>query len=81
MSAPTKLLDTLLAAKKIRHRNHPVLSWCASNVAVRTDPNGNIAPCKVRSTEKIDGIVAAIMALGLASTAAIPETSWEIVEL
>lgn len=81
MSAPTKLLDTLIAAKKIRHRNHPVLSWCASNVAVRTDPNGNIAPCKVRSTERIDGVVAAIMSLGLASTAATPESSWEIVEL
>ena len=81
MSAPMKLLDTLVAAKKIRHGDHPVLSWCASNVAVRSDPNGNIAPCKVRSTEKIDGVVAAVMALGLASTAAIPETSWEIVEL
>ena len=81
MSAPTKLLDTLVAAKKIRHRNHPVLSWCASNVSVRSDSQGNIAPCKQRSTEKIDGIVAAIMALGLASTSALQESAWEIMEI
>jgi len=81
MSSPTKLLDTLVAAKSIRHRNHPVLAWCASNVSVRRDANDNIAPCKVKSTEKIDGVVASIMALGLASTAAIPESSFEIVEL
>jgi len=81
MSAPTKLLDTLVAAGTFRHRNHPVLSWCANNVAVRSDPQGNIAPCKQRSTEKIDGIVAAIMALGLASTSAMAAASWDIMEI
>ena len=40
----------------------------AGNVALYTDSNGNIKPDKARSTEKIDGIVALIMGLALAST-------------
>ena len=33
------------------------------NIFVRTDPAGNIKPDKEKSTEKIDGAVAAVMAL------------------
>jgi len=44
-----------------------VLRWMANNVTVRQDPAGNIKPDKERSREKIDGIVAAIMAIGRAS--------------
>ena len=39
-------------------------TWCASNVTVRTDPAGNEKPDKERSTERIDPIVAVIMAIG-----------------
>ena len=42
---------------------HPVLSWMMDNVTVRTDPAGNIKADKEKSTEKIDGAVATIMAL------------------
>jgi phage terminase large subunit-like protein len=35
-----------------------------SNVVIREDVNGNRRPDKAKSSEKIDGIVAAIMALG-----------------
>jgi phage terminase large subunit-like protein len=35
----------------------------AQNVVMKQDPAGNIKPDKEKSTEKIDGIVAAIMAL------------------
>lgn len=38
--------------------------WMASNVAVETDAAGNIKPSKKKSTERIDGIVAGVMALG-----------------
>ena len=38
----------------------------ASNVAVELDAAGNLKPSKKKSTERIDGIVAAIMALGRA---------------
>lgn len=66
MTAPTKELLTLVAAKRISHGNHPVLRWMASNLATETDAAGNLKPSKKRSTEKIDGIVALIMAIGLA---------------
>ena len=42
---------------------HPVLKWMAQNVVMRQDPSGNIKPDKEKSVEKIDGIVATIMAL------------------
>ena len=51
---------------KLRHGGHPVLRRMASNVAVELDAAGNLKPSKKRSTERIDGIVAAIMALGRA---------------
>jgi phage terminase large subunit-like protein len=45
---------------------HPVLRWMASNVAVETDAAGNLKPSKKKSTERIDGIVAGVMAQGRA---------------
>ena len=42
---------------------NPVLYWMLDNIYVRTDPAGNIKPDKEKSTEKIDGAVALIMAL------------------
>ena len=42
---------------------NPVLCWMLDNIYVRTDPAGNIKPDKEKSTEKIDGAVALIMAL------------------
>lgn len=63
MSSPTKELERLLLARKLAHGGNPVLSWMAGNVVVREDPAGNIKPDKGRSSEKIDGIVALIMAL------------------
>ena len=49
--------------EKLAHGGHPVLRWMVDNIFVRTDPAGNIKPDKEKSTEKIDGAVAAIMAL------------------
>lgn len=66
MTAPTKELEKLVVSGKLRHGGHPVLRWMASNVAVELDAAGNLKPSKKRSTERIDGIVAAIMALGRA---------------
>jgi phage terminase large subunit-like protein len=63
MSDPSKELEKLVVGHGIAHGNHPVLNWCASNVVVRRDHNDNIKPDKERATEKIDGIVALIMAL------------------
>ena len=48
---------------KLAHAGHAVLSWMVDNIHVRTDPAGNIKPDKQKSTEKIDGVVATIMAI------------------
>ena len=63
MSPPTKELMKLTLEQRISHGGHPVLRWMMDNIYVRTDPAGNIKPDKEKSTEKIDGAVAAIMAL------------------
>ena len=63
MSPPTKEFYKLLMEGKIQHGGNPILRWMAGNVVVDTDPAGNIKCTKARSPEKIDGIVAAIMAL------------------
>ena len=63
MSPPTKELMKLVLEKRIAHNGHPVLRWMMDNIYVRTDPAGNIKPDKEKSTEKIDGAVALIMAL------------------
>jgi len=63
MSPPTKELMKLILEEKIAHGGQPVLSWMMDNIHVRTDPAGNIKPDKEKSTERIDGAVALIMAL------------------
>ena len=63
MSPPTKELMKLVLEQKIAHGGHPVLRWMIDNIFIRTDPAGNIKPDKEKSTEKIDGAVATIMAL------------------
>lgn len=63
MSPPSKELYKLLMGGSINHGGHPVLKWMAQNVVMRQDPAGNIKPDKDKSVEKIDGIVATIMAL------------------
>lgn len=66
MSAPSKELERLIMSQSLRHDGNPVLRWNASNVAVETDAAGNLKPSKKKSTEKIDGIVSLIMAIGRA---------------
>lgn len=63
MSPPTKELMKLTLEKKLAHGGHPVLRWNMDNIFIRTDPAGNIKADKAKSTEKIDGAVATIMAL------------------
>ena len=53
----------LTLEEKIDNGGQPVLRWMMDNIYIRTDPAGNIKPDKEKSTEKIDGAVATIMAL------------------
>lgn len=68
MTGGAKLLERLTLTGELDHGNHPVLRWMAANVAVHADGNDNIKPMKNKSTHKIDGIVALIMALALAQS-------------
>lgn len=68
MSPALKELDRLIRTGSekdpvFRHGGNPVLRWNADNVRVREDANGNIAPDKKHSMDKIDGISATLTAL------------------
>jgi phage terminase large subunit-like protein len=63
LSAPSKALEAAILSKALRHNGHPVLRWCVGNVAIETDAAGNIKPSKKESTERIDGVVALVIAI------------------
>ena len=68
MNGPSKELERLIMMEHIEHDNNPVMNWCIRNVATDEDRsgNGNIRPSKKKSKERIDGVVSAVMALGIA---------------
>ena len=59
------------------HGGDPVLRWMMGNVVLKIDPSGNIKPDKANSGDKIDGAVAAVMALGEYLTFEPPEQDFE----
>lgn len=63
---PTAKFEELVLSRKLIHQGNPVMEWMVNNVVLRYDPAGNMKPDKDRSPEKIDGVVAGIMALGRA---------------
>lgn len=63
MSPSIKELMKLTLEEKIAHSGNPVLRWVMDKIYVKTDPAGNIKPDKEKSTERIDGDVALVMAL------------------
>ncbi len=81
MSAPTKELEKLVLSKKLRHGGNPVLRWMADNVMVTQDAAGNLKPDRAKSTEKIDGIVALIMAIDRATRSENAPSKYEEEEL
>lgn len=71
MAAPTRRFLELVSAGKLRHGNNPILRWMAGNAAAEAEHAGADAPLKFskrKSKEKIDGIIAATMAVGIAMT-------------
>ena len=67
MSAPTKEMLRLVLAMRLAHGGNPVLRWMADNTAARQDPAGNVKLDKAKSTGRIDGMIAAVMALARAT--------------
>ena len=66
LSQPSKELHRLILDEKLRHGGNPVLRWMMENVHIEMDAAGNIKPNKKKSREKIDGVVATVMALARA---------------
>jgi phage terminase large subunit-like protein len=70
MSPAIRETEARLLAKKLKHGNHPVLTMCAANSTIVTDPAGNRKFTKAKSSGRIDGMVALAMAVGV-----MPESS------
>ena len=81
LSGPSKELERLVLSHRIAHAGNPVLRWMASNVALERDAADNIKPSKAKSTEKIDGIVALVMALDRAIRHRRDETVYQPTQL
>lgn len=68
VSEPMKTFEALIKDGRISHDGNPVMTWMMGNVEARVDAKDNIFPRKERAENKIDGAVAAILALRGAST-------------
>lgn len=79
MNEPSKEFEKLVIQRKLVHFGNPVLRWMASNAQVKEDPAGNIKPVKSSkdSPQKIDGIVASVMAVGLSMVEVVKESIYE----
>jgi len=74
----TKELLKLVVGRQLEHAGHPVLRWMADAFAVAEDAQGNMKPDRSTSSEKIDGIVATIMALDRAMRHPLIEEGGEV---
>ena len=62
LSGATKELEARILGRKLKHGNNPVLTWMMSNVALQMDAAGNVKINKAKSTERVDGVAALVMA-------------------
>ncbi|MGG7565988.1 terminase large subunit [Rhodovulum sp. DZ06] len=69
-------LERAIADGKLRHGAHPILKWNATNAVVVSDPAGNRKLDKVKSRERIDGVIALVMALGAMAKDAPDASPW-----
>ena len=79
-SEPMKQLDALNDAGKIAHNGDPVMSWMMSNTTAKIDTMDNVYPRKEKPENKIDGVVALIMALGTSMADQDPEAGPSVYE-
>lgn len=62
MSPAIATLEDLVLKRQIKHNANPVMDWCIDNARAVMDAAGNRRFDKVKSTGRIDGIVALAMA-------------------
>jgi phage terminase large subunit-like protein len=77
LSAPSKALEAAIVSKALRHDGNAVLRLNVANVSVESDAAGNIKPSKTTSTDRIDGVVALVMALDRMSRAVAPPKAYQ----
>jgi phage terminase large subunit-like protein len=63
LSTPTRMWERAVSGKKLSHDGNPVLTWAMSNTVVERDASENPRPSKRRSVERIDPVVASIIAV------------------
>jgi phage terminase large subunit-like protein len=78
MSPALRDTESALLSGKVRHGNHPVLTMCAANAVVTTDPAGGRKLNKQKSATRIDGMVALAMAFGIAPNEVEAAPAYEI---
>jgi phage terminase large subunit-like protein len=81
MAPAVDALETALLAGTIRHPGNPCLDWNAANAVTEMDAAGNRKVTKAKATGRVDGLVAALMAIGCAASnatkpAAEPQVIW-----
>jgi len=79
MNEPCKHLEKMIVGGELIHAGHEVLRWNASNATVKTDPAGNIKLDKAKSTERIDLMVALVMAIGISEAGVVAVPSITII--
>lgn len=72
LSEPMKELEAIIFDGRFHYNGDPVLSWMMSNIVLKqaksTGPTKAFYPTREKETQKIDGVIALIMALGRAMT-------------
>ena len=67
MGCAAAQFERMILSGDLRHGGDPILSWMKRNTTIEVDANGNIKPSKSRSADKIDGVIACVMAVGVAA--------------
>jgi len=62
-SEPMKQLEAIVLSGKFKHDGNPMLAWMVSNVVCHYDKKDNVYPNKETEHNKIDGVIAILMAL------------------
>lgn len=79
MSPPSKEFERLILSGNLIHGQNPAMDWMVGNAYIKTDAIGNIQVDKQQSDDKVDGVIATIIGLGVymndkLSDAQVPET-------
>jgi phage terminase large subunit-like protein len=78
MSPALRDLEGEILNGRLAHGGHPVLTMCAANAVVQSDPAGNRKLAKHKSAGRIDGMVALTMAMGVAPLDGVTTPTYEI---